>query len=68
MDNYMVPEGVESAGTDSSFTVKNNPATERPGGCMTLFAQVVKEEVSKLPSSLTVKPSLGMCGSREPSL
>lgn len=63
----MVPGGVESACTDSSFTVKNNPA-ERPGGCMTLLVQVVKEEVSKLPSSLTVKPSPGMCGSWKPSL
>lgn len=45
----MVPRGMESACTDSGFTVKNNPA-ECTGGHVTLLIKVVKEEVSKLPT------------------
>lgn len=62
MDNYIVPKGIESACTYSSFTVKNNPA-ESLREHMTFLIKVVKEEVSKLPNLLTVKPSRGMCGS-----
>lgn len=62
MDNYIAPKGVESACTQSSFPVKNNPA-ESLREHMTFLAKVVKEEVSKLPNLLTVKPSPGMCGS-----